>query len=321
MFLFSSFSGEPVKKVKCGQIPLLDSAGRKKRCAGCDDAAPGSWPWMARILYQGNFDDKQNTYCGGSLVSVRHVATSAHCVEETRFGNLVAVDLGEFDLRTEYDCLQTADECGGNGSEGQACFAEGRCAAKRERYKVTSSLAHPSFKKISGSGTERTPEFDVAVLVLEKPVQLTTFIQPICLPPPESEKESTSRFFVLQGWGNIQKGFQFRDSPAKILQELRGLEETPLDECRKLVDDVALLERDHMCVWKKDSDANGCYGDTGGPIAEQNEGSWDLAGVVSFGTRRTCSSITPLVATRMSAYAILSWVKEIVGEDLPSRLT
>ena len=112
MFLLSKFSGELVKEVKCGQIPLLDSAGRKKRCAGCDDAAPGSWPWMARILYQKNFEsDKNNlrTFCGGSLVSVWHVVTAARCLEDAIIGNPVAVDLGEFDLRTEYDCLQTAN--------------------------------------------------------------------------------------------------------------------------------------------------------------------------------------------------------------------
>ena len=330
MFLTTCFSGELVepsptpktlvKKVKCGQIPIWNDARRKRRCGGCDDALPGAWPWMARILYQTNLesdDDNQTTYCGGALVSARHVVTAAFCGDSREgLGKPVAVDLGEFDLRTEYDCLQTADECGGNGSEGKACFEEGRCAAKRERYEVESSLIHPRYKK--SSARDIKPEFDVAVLVLENPVQLTRNIQPICLPHPESEKESTSRIFILHGWGNIVKGFGTFKS-ARILQELKGLVETPLDECRKLVGQAASLERDHMCVWKPGSGSNGCQGDSGGPVVELHEGPWDLAGVVSFGIHSACGSNTPLVLTRMSAYSILVWVKEVVGEDLPIR--
>ena len=304
------------EKVKCGQIPLELDTRRKKRCGGCDDAVPGGSPWMARLIYQSNFDSESNTtFCGGSLISARHVVTAANCVTTRSEQKPVAVDLGEFDVGTEYDCLQTADDCGGNGSEGKACFEEGRCAAKRERYGVKSSLVHPSYK-YSGRGSKS--EFNVAVLVLDNPVQLTTNIQPICLPPPKSKTEAASRIYTLLGWGNIAKGFDSYKS-ARILQELRGLVETPLNECRKLVGEVTNLERDHMCVWKRGSGSNGCQGDSGGPVVEQNEGSWDLAGLVSFGIHSACASNTPLVLTRMSTYSILNWIKEVVGEDLPTR--
>ena len=116
------------------------------------------------------------------------------------------------------------------------------------------------------------------------------------------------------------KGFGEPKS-ARILQELRGLQEIPLDECREIfLTSVGNLERDHMCVRKKDRGSNGCRGDSGGPLVEQNEGSWDLAGVVSFSNGR-CGAHAPLVVTRMSSYAILIWIEEVVGEDLPSRLT
>jgi len=311
------------KKVKCGQILVEGDA----QCGGCDDvSSPGAWPWVTRILYQANFDSADNnetTYCGGALVSARHVVTAAHCVD-TQEGEPVAVDLGELDVRSEYDCHQTVDECGASGNKGRACFEEGRCAARRERYKVKSSLVHPRYKKRFGSGKNSKPQFDVAVLVLDRPVQFTTMIQPVCLPPPQSEKESASRFFVLKGWGNIVKGFGAGKS-ARVLQELKGLKETPLDECRKLVGRVASLETHHMCVWKRGSGSNGCQGDSGGPVSElirqntRDKGHWDLAGVVSFGVHSACASNTPLVVTRVSEPTILNWIKAMIGEDLPYR--
>ena len=308
---------------KCGQIKIEGQG----QCGGCDDvSSPGTWPWVARILYQANSaaDKNETTYCGGALVSARHVVTAAHCVD-SQVGKPVAVDLGELDVRTEYDCHETAEECGGSGNEGRACFEEGRCAARRERYEVQSSLVHPRYKnKNSGSGRNSKPQFDVAVLVLDRPVQFTTTIQPVCLPSPHSEKESTSTFLVLNGWGNVVKGLGAGKS-ARVLQELRGLNETHLDECRKLVGRVASLEKHHMCVWKPGSGSNGCQGDSGGPVSElirkstRDKGSWDLAGVVSFGVHSACASNTPLVLTRVSEPSILNWIKGAVGKDLPDR--
>ena len=233
--LLSGFSQEPAtggKNVKCGQI-LIEGEGQ---CGGCDDvSSPGTWPWVARILYQANSaaDKNETTYCGGALVSARHVVTAAHCID-SEVGKPVAVDLGELDVTTEYDCNLTEDECGRSGSEERACFEEERCAARWERYEVKSSLVHPSYKKKLGSGKSSKPQFDVAVLVLDRHVQFTTTIQPVCLPHPQLDEEKTSTFLVLNGWDNIVKGFGAGKS-ARVLQELRGLNETHLDECRRLV--------------------------------------------------------------------------------------
>ena len=94
---FSEFSQEPVignKKVKCGQIQIEGEG----QCGGCDDvSSPGTWPWVTRILYQENFgsdlNSNETTYCGGALVSARHVVTAAHCVSEG--GISITVTLGK----------------------------------------------------------------------------------------------------------------------------------------------------------------------------------------------------------------------------------
>ena len=101
------------------------------------------------------------------------------------------------------------------------------------------------------------------------------------------------------------------------------MQETPLDECRRIVGRVANLRSQNMCVWKPNSGANGCQGDSGGPVSElirkdvYDKGFWELAGVVSFGVLPACGSNTPLILTRMADPSILNWVKETVGGALP----
>lgn len=47
----------------------------KIRIAGGQPADPKEWPWMAALLRQGAIQ-----YCGGVLITDRHVLTAAHCV-------------------------------------------------------------------------------------------------------------------------------------------------------------------------------------------------------------------------------------------------
>ena len=103
-------------QIQCGQIQLEGEG----QCGGCEDASPGAWPWMTRLLYQANdnLTEKETTYCGGALVSARHVVTAAHCVEDVNLGEPQYVSLGELDVTTEYDCYSNdEDECGGNGEK------------------------------------------------------------------------------------------------------------------------------------------------------------------------------------------------------------
>merc|ERR1719158_1131427 len=86
----------------CGRVLInLD----ERIFGGTDVSGPGAWPWIARILYPANDADPLTTFCGGALVSVKHVVTAAHCVENPTLGQPVAVMLGELDITQEYDRL------------------------------------------------------------------------------------------------------------------------------------------------------------------------------------------------------------------------
>ena len=66
--------------VECG-LPSVSTSNRKKRLVGGDPAEEGKWPWQAALL------DKFGTqFCGGVLITNKHVLTSATCA--SRYKNL-----------------------------------------------------------------------------------------------------------------------------------------------------------------------------------------------------------------------------------------
>jgi len=61
---------EPRRPRGCGTTTKM-----KLRIAGGQPADPKEWPWMAALLREGTIQ-----YCGGVLITDRHVLTAAHCV-------------------------------------------------------------------------------------------------------------------------------------------------------------------------------------------------------------------------------------------------
>ena len=46
------------------------------RIVGGRPADPQEWPWMAALLRDGD-----DNYCGGTLITDKHILTAAHCVD------------------------------------------------------------------------------------------------------------------------------------------------------------------------------------------------------------------------------------------------
>ena len=153
----------------CGQSRNLSPA----RILGGDTVSYGQYPWTAILSISG----AQDTMCTGSLVSQQHVLTAGHCVQVK--GVQVRVVLGELDFM--------------NRLEGQEIL----------QFTAVKIFLHPDYRGSVGV-SDQAPRYDLAILLLDRPVQSSVII-PVCLPPPDMVIRQGTMATVA-GWGTFQSG-------------------------------------------------------------------------------------------------------------------
>ncbi|KAJ0177721.1 hypothetical protein K1T71_006594 [Dendrolimus kikuchii] len=118
-------------------------SNQENRIVGGVPAGINEFPWLARIVYDGQF------HCGASVLTKEYVVTAAHCVRKLKRSR-IRVILGDHDqtVTTESAAIMRA---------------------------VTSIIRHRSFDADSYNN-------DIALLKLRKPVNFSKIIRPVCLP-------------------------------------------------------------------------------------------------------------------------------------------
>ncbi|XP_069858024.1 coagulation factor VII-like isoform X1 [Dipodomys merriami] len=255
----------PTVDYPCGKVPILEkrnSSGPQGRIVGGRVCPKGECPWQAALIVQGQL------LCGGILLTPSWLVSAAHCFDKIHTWRNVSVVLGEHDL-----------------SE-----VEGT-----EQVRWMAQLIIPS-KYIVGK-----TDHDIALLRLHRPVVLSDYVVPLCLPKRAFSEGTLAsiRFSWVSGWG------QLLDRGATTLELMavdvpRMLTQDCLEQSRQTPESPALTEN-MFCAGYLDGSKDSCKGDSGGPHATLYRGTWYLTGVVSWG--EGCAAVGHVgVYTRVSRY-------------------
>ncbi|KAI8116971.1 Venom serine protease Bi-VSP [Lucilia cuprina] len=268
-----------------------------KKIVGGEVSKKGAWPWIALIGY----DDELSASpfkCGGTLITARHVVTAAHCLRR----DLSFVRLGEHDLTTDTE-------------------------ARHVDIRVVRSERHPDY-------TPRNGHSDIAILYLERNVEFSVLISPICMPiTPELRKKTYVRYTpFIAGWGKTMEG----GTSSNVLEELQvTIYENELCRDRYKQKNRLFPEKEFdnavICAGLFSGRNDTCQGDSGGPlmIPEINDYTvrFYLIGVSSYGfgcglpeipefISPICMPITPEL--RQKSYVrytpfVIGWGKTMEG--------
>ncbi|XP_031336045.1 proclotting enzyme-like isoform X1 [Photinus pyralis] len=263
----SAFVGSIVDPEDCGQPETANF-----RVVGGEESLPGRWPWMAAIFLHGN--RRTEFWCGGALITAKHVLTAAHCTKDSQQRPFAArqftVRLGDIDLKRE-------DE-----------------PSAPVTYKVTEVRAHHKFSRVGFYN-------DIAILVLDRLVRKSKYVIPLCLPPPQlrNEKFAGQRTTVV-GWGTTYYGGKESTTQRQAVLPIWRNE-----DC----DDAYFqpITSNFICAGYSHGGTDACQGDSGGPLMIYWDTRWIQVGVVSFGNK--CGEPGyPGVYTRVTEY--LNWIKD-----------
>lgn len=175
-----------VVKAKCGfseaptEVPAMSNlfdfdCGKSKynlgMIVGGTETKRGQYPFLVALHHIAT----ERFFCGGSLVSSRHVLTAAHCIQNkdlpAKLGaSELVVLLGRYNLKSDRELGAV-------------------------RKEVTEIISHPDWHYF-----EEKWDADLAILVLMTTVVFSNYIQPVCIPDDDTVESYKAGTVVSWIW-------------------------------------------------------------------------------------------------------------------------
>ncbi|KAL1130460.1 hypothetical protein AAG570_011708 [Ranatra chinensis] len=236
---------------------------------------------LGQIPYQAMLKKNRKFICGGTLVSVRHVLTAAHCFGGRHRSDNYTVVLGTILLNHDAD----------PGAIPMDILPDDIFVyPKYDNYTIT---------------------HDVAVIKLPSLVmpsgRLHQRVYPARLPDYRHRNPYFFRFLTgrVSGWGEVDD--DTHSQPA-VLMYGRVMVITQMT-CRQLIGKHYLLDTKQICTEPAPDDS--CYGDSGGPLTVHYNGEDLLIGIVSLSTEVRCASGVPTMYAYVPGY--IPWINFVIA--------
>ncbi|KAL1022075.1 hypothetical protein UPYG_G00021890 [Umbra pygmaea] len=257
--------------IACGKVPVLGGRAEdgdnplspRSRIVGGTECPKGHCPWQVLLMRNGK------GFCGGVLYKPSWILTASHCLEKIKAHELQVV-AGEHDTEIKEGTEQTMD--------------------------VAEVIMHKGY-------VWQTSDSDIALLRLKKPVIITPFAVPVCLPTRSmAERELWAiHLHTVSGWGRRSEN----GPTSRILRRLN----VPRIRSQECVEKSGVTITSNMfCAGYIEGKQDSCKGDSGGPLVTRYRNTTFLLGIVSWGK----GTATMILKTLYALFAVSTVVSASV---------
>lgn len=250
----------------------VKGTARTGRVVGGEDGEQGEWCWQVALI------NSLNQYlCGAALIGTQWVLTAAHCVTNiVRSGDAIYVRVGDHDLTRKY------------GSPGA------------QTLRVATTYIHHNHNS-------QTLDNDIALLKLHGQAELKEGVCLVCL-PARGVSHAAGKRCTVTGYGYMGEAgpipLRVREAEIPIVSDAECIRKV-----NAVTEKIFILPASSFCAGGEEGN-DACQGDGGGPLVCQDDGFYELAGLVSWGFG--CGRLdVPGVYVKVSSF--IGWINQIIS--------